>query len=162
MKRSFAFLLAFALLIWPLTIKPAEAQSLKDQLVGSWSLVSNTEEYADGKKEPWGPDAKGMLVFDKNGQFSLQIGVGDRPKGSGNPAENPAGKFIGYFGTYVTNDADKTLSFQIVRATFPSWDGTEQKRAVTSVGDQLIYKSAAPIPSGKGPFVPVLVWKRQN
>ncbi len=58
---------------------PAAAQTLKDQLVGSWTLVSNTEEYADGSKVVWGPDAKGSLMLDKNGQYSLQIGVGGAP-----------------------------------------------------------------------------------
>jgi hypothetical protein len=29
---------------------PASAESLKEQLVGSWSLVQNCEEFQDGKK----------------------------------------------------------------------------------------------------------------
>lgn len=138
----------------------AQAQTLKDQLVGSWSAVSNTEEYADGAKTPWGPDVKGTLIIEANGQFALEIGVGDRAKPAGNPAENPVGKFIAYFGSYGVDEASKTISFKIVRSSFPGWDGTEQKRVVTEIGDQMTFKSAAPIPSGKGPFTPVVVWSR--
>ena len=41
---------------------PAQAQSLKEQLVGSWSLVQNCEEFQDGKKNcsPLGPNLKGL------------------------------------------------------------------------------------------------------
>jgi hypothetical protein len=149
-----------ASLIGAMTAAPVHAAGLKDQLVGTWALVSNTEEYADGSKVLWGPDTKGSLIFSANGQYSLQIAVGERVPAKGNPAENPVGKFISYFGTYAASDADKTLSFRIVRASFPSWDGTEQKRLIVETGDQLIYKAVTPIPSAKGPFVPVLIWQR--
>lgn len=140
---------------------PAAAQSLKDQLVGSWNLVSNTETYEDGSKYVWGPDAKGSLIIEVNGQFSLMVAVGGRTSAKGNPAENPAGRVIGYFGSYTVTDADKTLAFQIERATFPGWDGTTQKRIVSAIGpDQMTFQSAAPILSGKGPFTPVVVWSR--
>ena len=81
---------------------PALADGLKDQLVGVWSAVSNTEEYADGTKVAWGPDVKGSLIIEANGQFSLQIGVGDRAKPEGNPAEHPVGKFISYFEASIS------------------------------------------------------------
>ena len=143
------------------TSSGANAQTLNEQLAGTtWSLVSNTEEYTDGNRIVWTPDPKGLLIFDKTGAYSLQIGVADRPKVNGNPAENPTGRYIAYFGTYTA--ADRDITFKITRATFPNWDGTEQKRVVTAIGDQLIYKAAAPIPSAKGPFVPVLIWKREK
>jgi hypothetical protein len=41
---------------------PAAAETLKEQLVGSWSLVQNCEEFQDGKKNcsPLGPNLKGL------------------------------------------------------------------------------------------------------
>jgi hypothetical protein len=159
--KSFAIsLFAVTTLASGLLVQTAHAQGLKDQMVGSWTLVSNTEEYADGTKVVWGPDAKGSLILDASGQFSLQIGVGGRPSAKGNPADNPVGKFIAYFGAYSIGDADKSINLKIVSGSFPGWDGTEQKRLVLETGDQMTYKAAAPIPSPKGPFVPVLVWKR--
>lgn len=144
-----------------LAAAPASAQSLKDQLIGTWSVESNIEEYADGKKVSWDPSMKGMVMFDAGGRFSLMLAeLGNRKKVDGNPALNPAGKMISYFGTYTVNEADKTLTYKIVGASSPLWDGTEQKRVVTINGSTLVTKPAAPIPSAQGPFVPVVTWKK--
>ena len=67
---------------------------------------------------------------------------------------------IAYFGTDTISEADKTLTFNIVRSTFPNWDGTEQKRILTIIGDKMSYRAAAPIPSADGPFIPVIEWAR--
>ena len=148
-----------ALLTLAVTL-PANAQALKDQVVGAWTLTSIFEEYGDVKKDTWGPDVKGALSLDRSGQFSLQIMAAGRAKGSGNPALSPIGRAIGYFGTYTISEADKVLTFNIVRSTFPNWDGTEQKRILTIAGDKLSYRAAAPIPSADGPFIPVVEWAR--
>jgi hypothetical protein len=60
---------------------PASAESLKEQLVGSWSLVQNCEEFQDGKKNcsPLGSNLKGLLMFDAN-SFSFQMIGADRAK----------------------------------------------------------------------------------
>ena len=139
----------------------AMADGLKDQLVGTWSLASVYEEHADGKKEPWGPGVQGMLMLDAAGNFSLQIMAADRPKSKGNPAENPVGRAVAYFGTYTTSEADKLIAFEIARATFSSWDGTVQKRVVTGIdANALSFKAAEPIPSATGPFTPFFEWTR--
>jgi hypothetical protein len=107
-----------------------------------------------------GPDVKGALLLDRSGQFALQITAAGRAKGSGDPSRSPIGRVIGYFGTYTISEADKVLTFNIVRSTFPNWDGTEQKRILTITGDKLSYRAAAPIPSADGPFIPVIEWAR--
>jgi hypothetical protein len=160
MRLTAGLLVCLAATMGLFTARPASAQSLKDQLLGSWSVVSNTEVYADGSKTPWGPDVKGSLIIEPNGQFALEIGVGGRPKPAGNPAENPTGKFISYFGTYSVDEPSKIISFKIVRSSFPGWDGTEQQRAITGSGDQMTFRSVAPIPSARGPFTPVVEWTR--
>jgi hypothetical protein len=35
------------------------------------------------------------------------------------------------------NPGDKTITFKIESATFPNWNGTEQKRTLTIRGDEL-------------------------
>lgn len=139
----------------------ARAGALADQLAGTWDLVSNTEAYADGSSYQWGPDAHGQLILQPNGTFSLQMGVGDRKPQPGNPALNPVGRYIAYFGTYTADDTAKTLTFKITRASFPAWDGTEQTRVVSEIGDaKMVYTVAKPIPTDKGPLTPTLVWSR--
>ena len=39
---------------------PANGQALKDQVLGTWTLVSNVQKYQDGKEEnDFGPNGKG-------------------------------------------------------------------------------------------------------
>jgi hypothetical protein len=137
----------------------AETQSLKNQLVGSWSIVRNCEEFQDGKKNcsPFGDNMKGLLMFDTN-SFSFQMIAGDRAKT--NDPRTPVGPLVAYFGTYSVNDADKILTYHIERASWPNFEGQDQKRIVTIKGDEMSYKSQAPISSPQGPFVPNLEFKR--
>ena len=139
---------------------PASAQALKDQVVGAWTLTSIAEEFSGVKKDTWGPGVKGALILDRSGRYSYQITADGRPKASGDPSRGPVGRTIGYFGTYTISDADKSVTFMIERATFPNWDGTEQKRIITLSGDTMSFRAAAPIPSADGPFVPIIEWVR--
>src|SRR6266498_2529067 len=53
----------------------AQQKSLKEQLVGTWTLVSWDTVHADGSKAPppfEGANLKGMLMFDGGGRFSFQ------------------------------------------------------------------------------------------
>ena len=62
---------------------PANAQSLKDQAVGAWTLTSIVEEFGDVKKDTWGPDVKGALLLDRSGQFALRSRPPGVPRGAG-------------------------------------------------------------------------------
>lgn len=142
---------------------PVSAQSMKDQIVGTWSMDSNVEEYTDGKKISWDPGAKGMLMFDSSGHFTQVLAeIGIRKKVEGNPAMNPVGKMIAYFGTYTVNEADKTVAYKIIGASFPGWDGIEQTRTVSVDAAKLVSKPAAPFPSPQGPFTPVVTYSRMK
>lgn len=145
-----------------LAVVPASAKSVKDQLVGSWSLVSNVEEYADGKTVSWDQGSKGNLWFDSKGHFILMIAqVAPRKKVEGNPASFPVGQMMSYYGTYAVNEKAKTITYKIDTASSPSWDGTEQTRQLSKISaTEFVYKAMAPIPSAQGTFVPVLTWKK--
>jgi hypothetical protein len=39
--------------------------------------------------------------------------------------------------TYVVDEAGKTFTFQIDRATFPNWNGKISKRSFAVIGDEL-------------------------
>src|SRR3981189_1337802 len=52
----------------------AQQKSLKDQLVGSWTLVSSDQVRRDGSKlKQFGANPKGVNVFDANGRFFLMV-----------------------------------------------------------------------------------------
>ena len=141
----------------------AIAQTAKD-VVGTWTLVSSTTEQGGVKSDTFGPNPKGLLVFDGGGRYVITFFAANLPKfgsnnrASGTPEENKAivtGSFA-HFGTYTVNEADKSFTFHIENATFPNWDKTEQKRPFVISGDELKYLSAPASAGGTA----TLIWKR--
>jgi len=143
----------------------AQGKSLKEQLVGTWTMVSNINMHPDGSRyEALGPNPRGVFILDANGHFAITI-LGDARRKfasnsrlEGTPDENKSAVqgAIAYFGTYTVNEADHTLNFHIERCTFPNWDGTDQKRSVTLTGDEMKYTNTAASGGGRAE----LVWKR--
>lgn len=136
----------------------AQQKTLKEQLVGNWTLVSLVEEYQDGKKEyPLGPKLNGMMMLDGSGNFSFFIIGSDRAKSTGHPL-NPVGPVSAYFGTYSAGEEEKSLTWHIKGATFPNFEGTDLKAAFTIKMDEL--KVVRSLPSPRGPFVSTQEWRR--
>ncbi len=124
----------------------AAAQNLKDQIVGTWTVVS-AQVTKDGKvSEPQGPHPLGAFMFDSGGHFSANILNPDTPKfasnnrATGTDAENKAAvqNSVGYFGTYATNP-DGSVTFHIIGSSYPNWTGTDQKRMIAISADQMKY-----------------------
>jgi hypothetical protein len=143
------------------------SKSAKEQFAGTWTLVSIHYVHPDGTKvEPFGPHAKGMLVFDGTGRFGTQIMAADTPKFASNnrmlgtPEENKAAAqgVVAYFGTYSVSEADRIVTLHIERSSFPNWNGTDQKRSFSFTEDELRYTAAS---STANPAeAALLVWKR--
>src|ERR1700720_1706305 len=56
----------------------AQQKSLKEQLLGTWTLVSSDQIRPDGSKlKQFGANPKGINVFDANGRFFGMIGSAD-------------------------------------------------------------------------------------
>jgi hypothetical protein len=147
--------------------QPAPPKGLKDQLVGSWTILIADDVHADGTQTPqFGPNPIGTAIFAADGHYSLQIMRSARPKFASNVRvtgtadENKAAVqgMISHFGTYAVNEADKSLTFRIEGSSFPNWDGTQQKRTITSLtaGDELTWNNPAP---STGAMQAVLAWK---
>ena len=52
----------------------AQGSALKDQLVGTWTMVSNVNTRPDGTKyEALGRNPRGVFVLDANGRFVIAI-----------------------------------------------------------------------------------------
>lgn len=124
----------------------AQPKALKDQLVGTWTLVSAVNIGPDGTKlDPYRGQATGVLMFDGTGHFSWQIIRSDIPKlASNNRNEGTADEFkavaqgvLSYFGTYSLDDSGKTLTIHIENSSFPNFSGTNQKRSMALTGDEL-------------------------
>ena len=144
----------------------ALAQGASD-IAGTWVLVSSVTEKDGVRTDQFGSGAKGMLALDPDGHFMLTIIGADLPmfasnyRAGGTPEETKTvvSKSIAMIGTYMVNSADKTLTFKVERATFPNWNGTEQKRLLSSSSkDELKYIT----PSASSGGVGTVTWKRAN
>ena len=168
MERRISFRIA-ALAAWAtqaslFLLSPALAQNPND-VVGTWTLVSSVTEKDGTKTDQFGAGANGMLILDATGHFMLTIIGPDLPKfGSNNRAggtadENKAvvSKSIAMLGGYSVSPSDKTLTFKVESATFPNWNGTEQKRLLSPIeGDTLKYITPTASSGGVG----TVTWKR--
>ena len=126
-------------------------KSLKDQIVGTWAIVSQVQTLKDGStRHPAGMNPKGVNVFTADGQFVVlfmrdelpKIAAGDRAKATAEEARALVGGAIGYFGTYTVDEPNKTIVYRLVGTTFPNQLGVEQRRVVTHItADELKYRN---------------------
>ncbi|WP_213737686.1 lipocalin-like domain-containing protein [Bradyrhizobium sp. dw_411] len=149
-----ALLLAFA------TALPVRAETLKDQLVGVWTLVLSDNVNPDGSRiHLYGSDPKGILTFDATGHYTLQIMSKDRPKfasndkSKGTPEEYRA-SVVGtqcHFGTYTVDEQDSSITIHVEHATYTNWEGSDLKWPITIKADEV--KFTVPHPTIGGPGV---------
>jgi hypothetical protein len=136
----------------------------KKQLVGSWALVSITNTLSDKRTIQGFGQNDGVVIFERNGRFVQTLTRSDLPKfasnnrNTGTPDENKAviQGSLSLFGTYTINN-DGALTLHIDRSTFPNWNGTDQKRAITSLtGNELKWHNPVATVGG----TTETVWKR--
>lgn len=123
-----------------------KGSTLAQQIQGSWILVSIYNEQ-DGKKiEPFGSKPRGSLILTPDGRFSIILMRASLPKFASNnrmngtPEENQAvvqGSFADYGHYAVASEKEHTVTLHIEGCTFPNWDGQDQKRFMTVIGDEL-------------------------
>jgi hypothetical protein len=139
-----------------------QQKTLKQQLVGAWTYISVDTVSPDGSRVPmYGPHPQGLVIFDDNGHYALVNARSDQPKFvSNNRMEGTPEEYkavvqgsIAHFGRYTVNEADKTISFHIDASTFPNWNGVEQKRPFTLMGDELKWTTPAASGGGSGEVV---------
>ena len=134
-------------------------------LAGTWTLVAADVLHPDGSRShDYGDAPKGLLLIDRTGHYSLQIFRVDRPRFA-NPdkakasAQEYRAAVLGastHFGTVAIEPGRHQLVFHIEGASFPNWEGQEQRRAYELRGDTLSYR-VPPHPDGN---VPISVWRR--
>ena len=119
-----------------------QQKSLKDQIVGSWTLVEATDIHADGSKtNPWGANAKGTYMFSPDGRFTQMLLHGDLPKidsrTAGTPDQNKAiaQGVLAMYGSYTVDEASKTITVKYEGSSFAKFVGSEGKRVITSIND---------------------------
>jgi hypothetical protein len=143
-RRTIAGLAAAASIT--ITLSPLSAmsadKSLKQQLIGTWSLTSWEQTRPDGTKVArFGDHPKGVTSFLPNGRFFIMIHRSDLPKIASNDAMNPTPDeakaltvgAIAYYGTYTVSEKDKTVTEKLEGTTFPNQMDIPQKRIITAI-----------------------------
>ena len=137
----------------------AQQKSLKEQIVGAWSVVSWEQTLPDGTKlQRFGANPKGINVFDANGRVFVMFVRPDLPRLASNNLSTPTpeeakaivGGSIAYYGTYTVDEAAKTVSLRLDATTFQNQLGMEQKRNIVSLtADELKYSNPTPTTGGQ-------------
>jgi hypothetical protein len=140
--------------------------SLKEQLVGTWTLVSWEQKKSDGTKlQRYGAKPAGIAFFDAGRRYIITVmqsgraGYASNALWQGTVEENKATAdgTITYFGTYSVDEVERSIVVHVEGSSFPNWNGTDQKRFVAIAGDQLTL--TVRLPNGENVDV---VWKRSN
>jgi len=135
----------------------SQQKTLKDQLVGAWTLVSIDYVRADGSRSStFGENPKGIAFFDGSGNYIITVmradrskyAINDRAQGTAEENKATAQGTITYFGTYSVSETDSSISIHVVSSSFPNWIGADQKRIVALTGDKL--KLTNPVASTGG------------
>jgi Lipocalin-like domain len=159
--------IALILSLSPAVLMGVEGRPPAEQIVGTWTLLLVDNVLPDGSRvQLYGPSPQGILFFDGNGHYGLQILRSGRPKfaandkSKGTSEENQAAVqgSNSHFGTYTVDESSHTIIFHIEHASFPNWEGTEQKRSFKLAGDELTY--TVPTPTTGGTATGEVRWKR--
>jgi hypothetical protein len=132
----------------------AQQKSLKEQLAGTWTLVSWEQAFKDGtKRQDFGTNPKGVASFEANGHFFVmlarpdlpKIASTDRTKATPQEAQAITVGSIAYFGTYTVDEPTKTILLQMESSTYPNQLSAPQRRVITALtADELKLTNATP------------------
>ena len=128
---------ALGLVVGP-TGAVSQQRTLKEQLVGAWTLVSIiATDKAGGKSDRRGPNPKGLLIFEASGHYSILTSRSDLTNfkidnvNQGTAEEYKAAMMgmIANVGTWSVDEATKTITTNVEAGTFPQ-PGTAIRRRV--------------------------------
>jgi len=131
----------------------------KDDLYGTWRLVSYIRESKTGEKSDFfGKDPHGVLNYGRDGRMYAMIVKDERPKilDPGKPTEGELANLfktmVAYGGTFEL--VDKKVIHRVDISWNGSWSGTEQSRDIKLEGGRLYITNAQP------DFISSLVWEK--
>jgi len=155
--RIAAAFFAFALSIGAAAAQPAKP--LREQIVGTWNFIVAEVKAPDGTKSfPFGETPKGIIIFTADGRFAQIHVASDVPKiASNNRLTGTAEEYatimkrsISVFGTYAVDEDKKTVTFNIVSATYPNWEGEAQVRTIDKLTEDEFVNTNPNVAGGRG------------
>src|SRR5262245_54359032 len=129
-------------------------------MIGAWVLTSVFDQYENGdKKDNWGGGVSGQLQLGRSGRFS-QIVIGAPVAGmKTDDPRKPDAPVVAFYGTYTVDEASKTITAKLERASWSARAGTSQTYKVEGSGDKLTL-IGSPRKDQYGTFTPRLEVRR--
>jgi hypothetical protein len=137
----------------------ATAQSLRDQIVGTWDFIVAEVTAPDGKKSyPFGETPKGILIFTADGRFAQvhvasdvpRIASNNRLTGTPEEYQGIMRRSLSVFGTYTIDEDRKTVTYKIVSSSFPNWEGEAQTRSIDRLTAEEFRNTNPNVAGGRG------------
>jgi len=182
-KSKAAFILAAVLAIACLTAwartgafaKTSAHPDVREQLAGSWSLVSRVSTLANGEVLPdrgLAATPKGLLIYDRTGHVAAQLSRQGRTvemipaecpeaakiRGTNDTVQSVLG-YDAYFGTFTVNEKQGFVVHHVESALFPGDVGKDIKRNFSLSGDTLKLNFNTTTADGTA-VTRTLVWER--
>ena len=135
-------LLAGLVLLIAVSGKPTDSSNniknmKKNNVVGSWSLISGYMDNHGKRIDILGPHPGGMVVFTEDMHFIVIVHNPDIPKfasgdrATGTPEEYKMAMMssLGVYGTYTVDENGDFLEQHVIGSTFPNMNGSSRGRA---------------------------------
>jgi hypothetical protein len=121
-----------------------QQNSLKNQVLGTWTYMSVYDQYEDGKRvENFGAHPTGTIKFGRDGRF-VQLIIGEPvPALKSADPRRPDAPVVAYYGTYTVNEGDKSVTWKVEGGAYSPRIGAEVKNMIAVKGDSLTYVGSA-------------------
>jgi len=153
-----------------LKVKTMSTKTLREQLIGTWKLVSYAENPVDGTapRYPMSEKPMGIIMYTADGFMSAQLmhperknfASGDWFNGTDAEYKQEASTYIAYTGPFHVDEEKQTLTHSMFISLFPNWTGQTQPRAVKIEGELLHLGTVSPVVSGGRTVNAALTWRR--
>ena len=144
--------------------------SLRQQLIGTWRLVSCVARDIDSGEEsrPMGKHPLGLIIYTPDGFMSAQLSTAHRSPFQGNDPQNgtpdeyteAARGYLAYSGPFHVDERNQLVTHEMQVSLFPNWLGQRQLRLVERDGDLLRLATVTPMTFHGARMTATLVWKR--
>jgi hypothetical protein len=158
-----------AVSVFTFLLAPAFAMTEADKFVGVWRLLSIEYRSDDGAivESPFGAEPQGTIMYDSLGNMAAQIASKDRPRfssadriaGSADEKKSAFESYIAYFGRYLVDERERTVTHDVQQALFPNWTGSKQVRYYTFADRKLTLRTPPFQYLGKN-VTAVLIWDK--
>jgi hypothetical protein len=173
LRNGWRFFLAalavlIALVVCLTSLRASAVPSARDQLIGTWRLVSAGDVRPDGSLEPfpeYGPHAIGYLMYGSTGHMCVYLASPVHPKWKDLAKPTDAEKLrsydanFSYCGTFEVREREGSLIHRPEMASWPHYVKSDERRDFRLMKDSLILSGSETAPGQKeSPYR--ITWQR--